>query len=205
MRRTPRVWNRSRRGARGAAKSLARRGPDKKRRASHAARTSHTVPRTAAQYFAMSAQSKETLTRVAHVVTQMRRHCDSLRQAALENRIDPRTVVRLARSALQKDARGRYKARASDHLLRVLRVLTPKGLQEVAIRDSRLASLVAQHANAVRMYLQTGNDSALRMLKRKSITDASGRRVRLLMGLGEIDILGSAGLLSFEYLYARSA
>jgi uncharacterized protein YaaR (DUF327 family) len=78
-------------------------------------------------------------------------------------------------------------------------------LREVALRDSRQASQIAEYANAVQKYLQTGDDSALRKLKRRSITDATGKRVRLLMDLEEIDRLGSAGVLSFESLYARSA
>jgi hypothetical protein len=135
----------------------------------------------------------------------MRRDSVSLQQASREYGIDPRTMIRLGGSALRKAANGRYAAKPIDRLLTVLRVLTRVGLREVAIRDSRLASLVAEHANAVQKYLQTGDDSALRKLKRRSITDARGKRVRLLMDLEEIDRLGSAGVLSFEYLYARSA
>ena len=135
----------------------------------------------------------------------MRADGASLRQAAREYDIDPRTVARLGRSALCKRTNGEYAAKPFDRLLRVLRVLTREGQREVATRDSRLASLVAEHANAVQQYLQTGDDSALRKLKRRTITDASGKRVRLLLDLEQIDLLGSGGLLSFEFLYARSA
>jgi hypothetical protein len=129
----------------------------------------------------------------------------SLQQASREYRIDPRTVIRLGGSALRKAANGRYAAKPSDRLLRVLQVLTREGRREVAILDSGLASLAGVHANAVQKYLDTGDASALRKLRRRTITDASGKRVRLLMDLDQIDILGSAGVLSFEYLYARSS
>ena len=128
----------------------------------------------------------------------------SLRQASREFGLDPRTVVRLGGSALRKRANGRYKAKASDRLLRVLRVPTREGLREIAVRDSRQASQVAEYWNAVHRYLETGDDSALRKFRRKRITDANGVRVPLLTDLGELDRLGSAGVLSFESLYAKA-
>lgn len=163
------------------------------------------IPRTLKQYLAMSPQSQDRWTRVTHVISKMRAEDISLQKASREYGIDPRTVVRLGRPALRKGANGRYNAKASDRLLRVLVIPTREGLREVALRDSRQASQIAEYANAVQKYLQTGDDSALRKLKRRSITDATGKRVRLLMDLEEIDRLGSAGVLSFESLYARSA
>ncbi len=128
----------------------------------------------------------------------------SLRQASREFEIDPRTVVRLGRPALRKRANGRYKAKASDRLLRVLVVPTREGLREIAVRDSRQASQVAEYWNAVHRYLETGDDSALRKFRRKRITDANGVRVPLLTDFDELDRLGSAGVLSFESLYAKA-
>jgi len=186
-------------------KRQTRRKPAKKHRSSRPVRKRRTGPRTAKQFFAKSERFQDRWTRVTHAVSKMRADGVSLQQASREYGIDPRTVIRLGGSALRKAANGRYTAKPSDRLLRVLRILTREGLREVAILDSRLASLVAEHANAVQKYLQTGDDSALRKLKRRSITDASGKRVRLLMNLDEINRLGSAGVLSFESLYARSA
>jgi len=153
----------------------------------------------------MSVQAQDRWTRMTRVIRTMRVEGVSLQKASKEFGLDPRFVIRLGRSALRKTANGQYKAKPTDRLLRVLRVLTLDGLREVATRDSRLATLVGEHANAVQNYLQTGDDSALRKLKRRTITDASGKRVRLLMDLEEINRRGSAGVLSFEYLYARSA
>ena len=127
----------------------------------------------------------------------------SLRQASREYGIDARTVVRLGGTALRKASNGRYKAKASDRLLRVMIIPTREGTREVATRDSREASRIAEYSNAVQKYLQTGNDAALRKLRRKTVTDASGKRIRLITNLAELDRLGSAGVLSFESLYAK--
>jgi hypothetical protein len=78
-------------------------------------------------------------------------------------------------------------------------------LQEIAIRDSREASVLAEYWAAVQKYLQTGDASALRKIRRKTITNSDGKRVRLVKDLAELDRLGSAGVLSFESIYAKVA
>jgi hypothetical protein len=88
--------------------------------------------------------------------------------------------------------------------LRVLVIPTPKGLREIGTRDSRQASKAGKYSAAVQRYLQTGDDSALAQFRGKHIVDATGKRVQLLTDLDELDRLGSAGVLSFESLYARS-
>lgn len=106
---------------------------------------------------------------------------------------------------MRKRANGQYAAKPSDDLLRVLVILTTDGLHEIAIRDSRQAILLAQYWAAVQKYLETGDDSALRKIRRKTITDADGKRFRLIKDLAELERLGSAGVLSFESLYAKAA
>ncbi len=182
-------------------KRQTRRRLGKKRRSSRPTRNKSVAPRTSEQYFARSERFQDRWSRVTHVIAMMRARGVSLRQASREIGVDPRTVVRLGGSALRKRASGRYAAKASDRLLRVLRVPTREGLREIAVRDSRQASQVAEYANAVQRYLQTGDASALRKFRRKRITDATGARVPLLTDLDELDRLGSAGVLSFESLY----
>ena len=176
----------------------------KKRRSRRPARNRPVAPRTSEQYFARSERFQDRWSRVTHVIAMMRARGVSLRQASHEIGVDPRTVVRLGGSALRKRASGRYAAKASDRLLRVLRIPTREGLREIAVRDSRQASQIAEYANAVQRYLQTGDASALRKFRRKRITDANGARVPLLIDLDELDRLGSAGVLSFESLYAKA-
>jgi hypothetical protein len=127
----------------------------------------------------------------------------SLQQASREIGIDPRTVVRLGGSALRKQATGRFKAKASDRLLRVLVFPTRKGLREIAVRGSRQASQVAEYWNAVQTYLATGDATALRKFRRKHIVDANRKRIPFLTDRRVLDRLGNAGVLSFESLYSR--
>lgn len=176
----------------------------RKNRIHQSARTQRHPPRSADDLFARPRRFQDRWSRVTHVISKMRAEGVSLRQASREFEIDPRTVVRLGRPALRKRANGQYKAKASDRLLRVLVVPTREGLREIAVRDSRQASQVAEYWNAVHRYLETGDDSALRKFRRKRITDAKGVRVPLLTDRDELDRLGNAGELSFESLYAKT-
>ncbi len=65
--------------------------------------------------------------------------------------------------------------------LRRLPVPTPDGrYTRVAIRDPREKSILGRYWNAVRQYVETGDDTQLRRLERERKTvDVSGRRHRL--------------------------
>jgi hypothetical protein len=157
-------------------------------------------PTTARQYYSMSQREQETWDMVTHVISRMR-HRGSLRKASKEFGIAPNVVVRLGRSALRK-RNGRYVATKTDTLLRVLSILGAGGKKEIATRDSRQASFAGGHWAAIQKYLQTGDDSALQRFKNKKITDANGKRHLLLTDLKELDRQASAGVLSFESMYA---
>jgi hypothetical protein len=159
------------------------------------------VPTTARQYFSRSKQFQETWDSVGQVISKMRSGRISLQRTAKEIGVDPSKVLKLGRSALRKQKNGKYVARKTDHLLRILSVLTPEGRREIAVRDSQQASMLGRHWASVQRYLQTGDDSALREFKGKKITDASGRGHPLITDLGQLNTLGSAGVLSFESLY----
>ena len=62
-----------------------------------------------------------------------------------------------------------------------------------------------EYWNAVHRYLSTGDASRLVNFRGKHITDAQGEKFPLLTDREELDRLGSAGVLSFESLYARVA
>ncbi len=165
----------------------------------------HVAPRTAEDYFAKSERFRDTWTRVEHAISKMRADNVSLQQASQAFGLNPRIVIRWGGSALRKRRNGQYVAKASDRLLRVLVIPTLEGLREIAVRDSRQASQLAEYWAAVQKYLETGDASALRKIRRKTITNADGKRVRLIKDLAELDRLGSAGVLSFESLYAKAA
>jgi hypothetical protein len=160
------------------------------------------VPTTSRQYFSRSKQFQEAWDSVGQVISKMRSGRISLRRASKEIGINPDVVLKFGRSALRKRKNGKYAAKTADRLLRILSILTPDGRREIAVRDSHHASLLGKYWAAVQRYLQTGDDSALRKFKGKKITDASGKRHPLITDLRQLDTLGSAGVLSFESLYA---
>jgi hypothetical protein len=164
-----------------------------------------TVPTTTRQYFALSPEKQERWDAVAHVISRMRSDRLSLRKAAAEFRVKPSLVKKLARSALRRQKNGKFVAKPTDRLLRVLSTLGPEGRTTMAVRDSRQASLVGGHWAAVQRYLQTGDDSTLQKFKNKKITDATGKRHLLLTDLNELDRLGRVGVLRFESMYAGSS
>ena len=162
-------------------------------------------PKTAEQFFAKSEQFQDRWNAIAHIISKMRADKLSLRQASREFGLDPRTVVRLGGSALRKSANGRYTARRSDRLLRVLAIPTARGMGEIAIRGSREASRLGQYSSALKRYLQTGDASALLKFQNQSIKAADGTLVPLITDLPLLRRLGGAGVVSFESLYGRTA
>jgi len=152
----------------------------------------------------MPERNQEFWSNVGQMVTEMRAGT-SRRQAARKFDLDPQRLPKAAGSAMRKLRNGRWVARPHDRLLRVLVIVTRKGRREIGVRDSRQASLLGRHWTAVERYRDTGDASALREFRGKHIIDASGKRVRLLTDRRALDRLGSAGVLSFETLYAKAA
>jgi hypothetical protein len=157
-------------------------------------------PATARQYYAMPPREQEIWDSLAHVISRVR-DGQSLRKASKEFGLAASTVVELGRPALRKK-NGRYVATKTDRLLRVVTILKAKGKKEIATRDSRQASLIGSYWAAVQRYLQTGDDSALLEFKKTRVLDASGKHHRLLTDLTELVRQASAGVLSFESMYA---
>lgn len=161
-----------------------------------------TRPRTSKQYFALPDAQKDRWDNAVHVIAKMRSENLSLTKAARDYGLTSKTVLARAGSALRKTKSGRYVARPSDKLLRVL--VLP-GQNEVAVRDSMVATKIAEYSDAVQKYLRTGDASRLKKFRRLKLLDEKGQRIKLLTDLAELQKLGSAGVLSFESLYARAA
>jgi hypothetical protein len=126
----------------------------------------------------------------------------SLDQAAKEQGISRRTLIRYGDSGLEK--RGRiWVPRKSDQLFRILKMPTPEGSREIGVR-SRKATLIAEYWNAVQRYLETGDGSKLQKFSRKSVRDASGAQIPFITDLRLLNRLGSAGVINFTSLYARA-
>jgi hypothetical protein len=90
----------------------------------------------------------------------------SLRRASELARTDPRTVRRHAGQAFRKEG-ARYRPTPFDRIPRETTVLTTRGPEVHVIRDSRTASLIAEHTNAAGRYVERGDDSRLRRLPRR--------------------------------------
>lgn len=162
-------------------------------------------PRTKAQYTAKPKRFKQTWDRVISTVAKMRAEKISLAQASRETGIGPRTVRRWASSALRKRPNGTFAAKASDNFLRMLLIPTPDGTREIAVGGSKQARLIAEYWNALHRYLQTGDARKLKSFEGKQIKDADGNTIALSVDLPALNRLGSAGVLSFESIYARTA
>ena len=129
----------------------------------------------------------------------------SLKRASKEAGVSARTVVSWGGRTIKKGVNGRYSVAKRDSLLRVLQVVTPQGTQEIALRNSRHASILGEYWVAVQKYLRTGNSSEIEKFRNKRIKDANGIEVPLMTDLKQLKRLGSAGVLSFESLYGRAA
>lgn len=189
-----------------AKKTLKRKkSPNKNVAATPAKKRKLIRPTTAKQYSALSEAEQETWNRVAHVVAKMRSEKMSLTKASREFGLNPKTVQARAEAALRKTKGGRYVARPSDKLLRVLVIPGPQGQTEIGVRGSDVASKIGEYSDAVQKFIRTGDASRLKKFKRLKLLDDTGKRIKLVTDPVKLRNLGSAGVLSFESLYRRAA
>jgi hypothetical protein len=152
----------------------------------------------------MPERLQEIYTNVTHAISKMKKDRVSLPRAAREFGVSRLQMKRLGGAALCKRRNGRYYSKVREPLLRVMRILTPQGVTEIAVTNSGQASLLGEYWNVVQHYLATGDVSLLAGFRGKQIADADGNEFPLLTETEELDRLGSAGVLSFESLYART-
>lgn len=138
--------------------------------------------------------------RALDALARTRREGLSLTRASREVHTDPRTVRRHAGRAFVKEGR-RWRPRPFDRIPRAMRVLTEDGPMLVVVRDSRTASLLAEHSNAVQRYLHTGDTAGLKRLRRKRV-QVDGERIALVMSPQRLDRLAEGAELHYE-LYRR--
>lgn len=165
----------------------------------------HSGRLTPGKLRSLPARQQDARTRSLNALREMRARKLTLYQAAREIGVDPRTLRRWAKPALRKLPNGRYTAKRSDQLVRILTIPGKTGTTEVAVRGSRKASELAKYAAAVQKSVNTGDDADLLEFRDKTILDASGKPIPLPTDLDELELLGKAGVLSFESLYSRSA
>jgi hypothetical protein len=176
-------------------KRTARARKKAKRPARNAARRPKRAHRT---------KSTDGQRKVAGAIRLMRQRGLSLSKAAQSSGVSPRTVRKLAGSALRRRPSGRYGVRSRDRFGRIVYVLTADGKHEVELTSSREASMVGQHWNAVHAYAARGESTGLSKFEGAQVTGVHGRRYTLLTDLATIERLGNAGEMSFETIYART-
>jgi hypothetical protein len=157
------------------------------------------------QLFAMPERTQDVYKRVTHAISDMRVNHVSRALAARKFGVSARQVQQFGGRALRKQRNGRYAAKSRDTLLRILLIVSLGGLEEIVVNDSRQATFIAKHSNAVHLYLRTGDAVALEEFQTKFAVDWNGKQVPLLTNLDDLERLGSAGNLSFESLYARAS
>lgn len=153
----------------------------------------NTIPRTEREV-----QARE---RALATLALMRRKKLSLTAAAKAERTRPRTVKRYIRSALRQKRPGeRYRPTTHDRIPRALQIVTPRRTLPVTVRDSRTASRIGEYMNAVRIYVNTGDSSALARFRGKSF-QAGGKTYTFITDPSKLDRLADAGDLASEGLY----
>lgn len=176
----------------------------KRTRSIRARNRTFTAPRSIEDYNAMSERDQQLWDDIGQITTEIRLGA-SLNRASRQFNRDPRIVRRMGKTALRKLRNGRWAAKRTDRLLRVLQRITSEGKVEVALSDSRQSTVLGRYWNAVELYRDTGDPSRLQEFEGEYIIDAAGNRLPLLTDLQTLDLLGSAGILSFESLYGRAA
>jgi hypothetical protein len=163
--------------------------------------------RSAHDFFSKPKAFQERWKRGLRAVSLMKNKKLSLREASIESEVDPRFVRRWMSPALRRNASGRYTAKPSNRLLRILRLPSAEGpsVIEVATRDSREAALIGRYWRLVAKFLRTGDETVFARLRRKTVLDANGKRIRLLFDPDVLHLLGDAGRLDFEGIYAQTA
>ncbi len=123
--------------------------------------TRNIAPRTQKQHLAQE--------RAFAALAVMRRENISLALASKLTRTDPATVRTYVGSALvRKGKRGQYHAKPYDRIPRVLNFHTPERLVAVTVKSSRTATLIADYNNAVKRYLHSADESALKRFRGKT-------------------------------------
>jgi hypothetical protein len=136
------------------------------------------------------------------VVALMRRGKLSLSAAAKLEQTDIRTVRRYAATVLQRAGRrGVFRAKPSDRIARTLNFFTPQGIIPVTVRNSRIASKIAEYMNTVRSWANARDLTAIQRFRGKSFR-VNGKTYNFVTDAETLGQLANAGNLSIaEGLY----
>jgi len=120
----------------------------------------------------LKAKDKRRRQKSLKVLKRVRTDNVSLTQAAKEERITP-SAVRRSTGAFRQRGR-RWVAKSRDMIPREMMIMSDGDEFPIQLDDSRNASILGRHHNAVRKMLLTGDESDLRQFRGKRIRDAFG-------------------------------
>ncbi len=159
------------------------------------------VPKRTPKPSSMTGYQRERYEAALHTLSLMRRHKKSISEAAREAGTTPETVVRYARPALKR-AQGRWVSQPRDRLERRMLMYDPSGSYHVEVRSSTTATRIGDYHNAVRRFVESGDDSKLRSFAGKYVVDVEGRRHYFLTDPADIRRLARAGQVGgFDNIY----
>jgi len=140
---------------------------------------------------------REARGRALDALSKMRSDGLSLQAAARASGTTVNAVKRHAGPALERTSGGRYRAKRSDRLIRTIPLPTETGIIGLDVKDSRSASRIGSYWNAVRRYLETGDDAQLRRFRGKSVR-VNKRTYAFITDTAILDRLADAAELEFD-------
>lgn len=156
--------------------------------------------RSARELQTLRPSERDARARALEALSRMRNDGVSMRAAAKESGITVNALKRHAGTALVKDSRGRFVAKASDKLARSMVFPTERGMISLNVRDSRTASRISEYWSAVHTYLRTGETFGLRKFRGKSVS-VEKRKYPFITEPSLLDRLFDAGELTFDDIY----
>jgi hypothetical protein len=128
-------------------------------------------------WFELSDSQKHTRS-ISLKVLSMMMGGKSLSSSAEELKISVKTVKTHVRSAIRK-SHGRWKPKKTDGIERAM-VINERGRSKtILVSDSAQASMIGKYHNAVKQFLETGDESLLWPFKKIRIVDSSGKKHKL--------------------------
>ena len=169
-------------------------------------RTDYQVVRSSRELSQLPFASRERRANALEIIQLMRSKnlslspaVDKFNQLHPDSRTTPETVLKYAQPAFEKRGR-RWKTKRNDRLMRIMRFPTKRGAITMEVRDSRSASRIGEYFNALKHYLNTGEDSQLRKFNGKYV-QSNNVRYFFLTDTDAINLLSEAGEFRLDSIY----
>lgn len=132
----------------------------------------HVLPVEKRSWKTLSPREKLSREKSLEVLSDMRRNHKSLTKASRDKGISIKSVLDNIRAF--KKVGNRWIPKAYDRISRVMAINEDGRIVSIEIKDSRTASKIGRYHNAVKKYLETGDDSELKKFEGMKIKDAQG-------------------------------